>query len=103
MPEEQNKNQEENTVPVAPIQAEEQFTHKCIKISCPNTYQDNDEDSYYCPSCVEENKVIAAKVDQIIASKPRKETKSALQLYDEAAKMRGNKGFVRPEDIGLRI
>lgn len=81
----------------------ETFHHRCIKISCANTYQDSDPDRYYCPSCVQENKVIAAQVDKILSSKPRKDVKSGLQVYDEAAKMRGNKGFVRPEDIGLRI
>ena len=58
-------------------------THSCLK--CKNQYQDEDVEAYYCAPCLEEKKRVAAEVDARLASRPRKEIKSALQMYDENA------------------
>lgn len=63
------------------------FEHSCIK--CRNTYSDTDPDDYYCPTCAEQKKAIAEKVDAILATRPRKNTMSALQMYDAQEKIRG--------------
>lgn len=68
------------------------MTHKCIKTVCPNTYEDNDPEPYYCPSCKEANKAIAAKIDTLLASRPKKEHRSVIQEYDAAPK--GPGGFM---------
>lgn len=64
-----------------------EYSHKCIK--CKTDYTDFDEDDYYCASCNEERKRIAAEVDAKMSSRPRKETKSLLQIYDESPKVGG--------------
>ena len=66
--------------------------HACIKPVCSNTYEDNEPDAYYCPSCFEEKKALAEKVDATITSRPRKETKSNIQLLEEHGKMPMGKG-----------
>lgn len=68
------------------------MTHTCIKPGCGATYQDNDPDPYYCDSCKAHNKEMAARVDSIVAARPRKPRMSLLQEYDAAQKVRG---FVR--------
>lgn len=65
------------------------YTHACIKPVCGNSYQGDDPDAYYCPDCAAKNKALAKEVDAKIASRPRKPTKSALQEYDEQAKIKG--------------
>ena len=65
--------------------------HKCIKPSCPNTYEDNDPDPYYCPTCNEAKKVIAKKIDAQFAGIPRKPVESDLQKYD---RLKDDRGFV---------
>ena len=62
-----------------------QFTHKCIKNTCNETYTDEDQDPYYCKSCQEANKAIAAKVDAQHAGAPKEKSMSNLQLHDAAA------------------
>lgn len=62
-------------------------TYKCIKPACDNSYESNDTEAYYCPSCVEVNKALAKQIDAKIASRPTKNTKSAWKEYEEAAKM----------------
>lgn len=69
------------------------MTHTCIRLVCGEQYESADPEPYYCPNCVLRNKEIAAKVDAIIAARPKKPPgKSALQEYDEAQKVHG---FVR--------
>lgn len=65
-------------------------THACLK--CKTPYEDEDTDAYYCSSCLEEKKRVAAEIDARLALRPRKETKSGIQLYDEAPK--GPGGFM---------
>ena len=60
-------------------------THECIK--CKRQYQDNDPDAYYCESCRENNKIIAAELEKKFVPRPRE--KSTLELYDEAPKIHG--------------
>jgi len=61
--------------------------HQCVK--CKREYFDNDPDPYYCPTCNEQCKLIAAEIDRKIATQPRKPIKSLLQEYDEAPKVNG--------------
>jgi hypothetical protein len=63
--------------------------HKCIKPTCSNSYEDTDPDAYYCPSCIEEKKVIAKKIDETIGSRPKKQYMTPLQEYEAAPKVRG--------------
>lgn len=55
--------------------------HSCIKPGCSNQYQDNDPDAYYCPSCQEAKKALAAQIDASIGSRPKKEHVSDLQAF----------------------
>ena len=57
-------------------------THSCIKPGCGVSYEDNDPDAYYCPSCVVEKKRIAAEIDARVGSRPRKEVKSRFSAKD---------------------
>jgi hypothetical protein len=63
--------------------------HKCIKPTCANSYEDNDPDAYYCPSCIEVNKAIAKKIDQTIGSQPKEKIMTPLQAYEAAPKVHG--------------
>lgn len=67
----------------------ETYTHKCIKSSCANTYQDSDPDAYYCQSCNEERKKIALQIDEQFANRPKKQPVSALKEYEDSPKIRG--------------
>lgn len=62
------------------------FSHSCIK--CKQKYDSEEPDAYYCAACNETRLKIAAEVDKKLV-KPRRETKSLLQEYDEAPKVRG--------------
>lgn len=63
------------------------YTHSCIK--CSKKYEDEDPDAYYCPTCLKEKKAIADEIDKKIQARPRKETRSALEEYDNAPKVHG--------------
>jgi len=63
------------------------FKHPCIK--CREQYDTDDPDPYYCASCNEGRKAIAAEIDAKLANRPRKETMSALEAYDQAPKIKG--------------
>lgn len=65
------------------------ITHTCIRPECNNTYQSEEVEPYYCSGCQESNKQVAAQIDKQVAARPRRETKSALQQYDESPKVRG--------------
>ena len=69
------------------------YNHICIKPGCGKSYEDNDSDAYYCPSCQKERKKIAAEVDAKVAARPSRAQKSGIQQYDEAPK--GPGGFIR--------
>lgn len=48
--------------------------HKCIKSVCENSYESNDADSYYCPSCLEAKNKIAKEIDLKFANRPKRES-----------------------------
>lgn len=73
------------------------YTHSCIK--CKTQYSDEEQDAYYCPTCVVEKKRIADAIDKRIAANPSRETVSDLERYNQLAKTRGVRGFVRASDI----
>lgn len=65
-------------------------THTCIKPACGDVYQSDEEDAYYCPIHVAENKRIAEEVDaKIRAQGPTLPIMSDLQHYDSVTKVRG--------------
>lgn len=66
----------------------EMFTHSCIK--CSTQYQDGEPDAYYCESCIEEKKKIAAQIDANLSNRPKRPTTSALQEFDSLPKVHGN-------------
>jgi hypothetical protein len=66
-----------------------EYEHNCIRPSCTNKYKDTDPDPYYCPSCKEWKKEVAKKINEQIASQPKKEARSALQEYDASPKVGG--------------
>ncbi len=75
------------------------YTHSCIK--CQNSYEDNDEEAYYCASCIEERKQMTAQIDLQIAARPRERQKSDYQIALEKGQEKGGGLFVRATDLGL--
>lgn len=63
-------------------------TFTCIKPSCANTYETDETEAYYCPSCAEANKALAQKIDAQVAARPKRPTTSAWKEYENAQKMR---------------
>lgn len=61
--------------------------HQCIRQSCKNSYEDDETDAYYCLSCRERNKQLAAQIDAKIKSSPRGE--NMLEKYDSLPKKNG--------------
>ncbi len=76
------------------------YNHKCIK--CSSTYSSNEVDPYYCQPCVEEKNRIAKEIDKKIASVPRRQVVSELQMYDELRKSKGTQ-FVNIKDLGIKL
>lgn len=70
----------------------------CIK--CGEKYEEEDVDPYYCTKCLVEKNKLAEEINKKIASKPRKQTKSGLKIYDEAAQ-NGIRGFPKASDLGI--
>lgn len=62
------------------------YKHLCIKPGCVNTYEDEDADRYYCPSCNEARKQIAVEVDKKIGTHPRERGMSELEIFEAEAK-----------------
>ncbi len=62
-------------------------SHSCIK--CKKAYRDDEVDAYYCMTCIEEKKRIAAEIDAKLASLPKERPMSALQEYDAGPKVHG--------------
>lgn len=60
--------------------------HPCIRPGCANTYEDDEPDHYYCPSCNEARKKIAAEIDRKIGSQPRAHAMSDLAVFESQAK-----------------
>ena len=57
--------------------------HTCIKPACSNTYEDEEQDAYYCEECKTANVALAKQIDAQIASRPTKrKTVSAVQEYE---------------------
>lgn len=76
------------------------MTHNCIKPGCTTKYESSDPDPYYCPECLKAKKAIAEAIDKKLKGKPRKETKTLLQTYDQSPKLRG---FVSAADLGISL
>jgi hypothetical protein len=60
--------------------------HVCIKPGCGKSYEDEDEDAYYCFDCREDNKKIAAQLDAKMKSIPRSKPSSLLAEYNAQPK-----------------
>jgi hypothetical protein len=76
----------------------QEYSHNCIK--CSLEYKSNEPDPYYCDSCLEQKKIIAKEVDKKIASIPKKQTVSDLQLYDQA---KGGSRFPSIKKLGIKL
>lgn len=63
--------------------------HTCIKPACANTYESEEKDPYYCPTCQEANKELAKRIDAQVASRPKRPRTSDLQKYEEQLKQNG--------------
>jgi hypothetical protein len=80
------------------------YPHTC---SCGNKYTDEDPDGYFCPSCVEQRKIIAKEVDEKLKGRVSKRAvKTDLQIAMEKGitKQSASGGFatfVRASDLGL--
>ena len=75
------------------------MTHQCIKPGCPNKYEDDDIDAFYCPSCIEAKQAIADELDAKFNTTGQVPS-SALADYDRA---RGTRAFPRASDLGIKI
>ena len=60
--------------------------HSCIKPGCGKQYHDEDPDDYYCPTCNEEKKKIAAELDKKFSTATRPQVVSNLQAFEATAK-----------------
>ena len=58
----------------------------CIKPACGKSYTSDEPEAYYCPSCIEEKKAIAAQIDAQMATKMRSPVVSELQQFERDAK-----------------
>lgn len=63
------------------------FNHVCIKPACDNSYEDSDQDAYYCPTCQEANKKLAQQIDAQVASRPKRSRTSDLELAKREGKV----------------
>ncbi len=63
------------------------YSVNCVK--CGAAYQSADPDPYYCKPCDAIRKEVAAEIDRKHAALPKREAKSAMQVYDEAPKAHG--------------
>lgn len=75
------------------------FTHQCIKPGCENSYEDAEEDAYYCPSCNTERVKIAKQMDKKFKT-VEQEPSSMLSEYDKA---RGNAKFPSAASLGIKL
>lgn len=62
------------------------YKHLCIKPGCANTYEDEDPDRYYCPTCNEARLIIAKQVDAQFGAMPKERAMSDLEVFDAQAK-----------------
>jgi len=65
------------------------MTHTCIKISCGKQYESDEEEAYYCPSCVEQKEALARQIDAKVGPSTNRSVRTALQEYDEGEKAHG--------------
>lgn len=72
-------------------------SHQCIKSGCGNTYQDNDVDPYYCPSCLSEKQQVAKKLDKQFNTVGQTPS-GALAAYDA---LRGSSHFPSAGKLGF--
>lgn len=74
--------------------------HKCIKPICVNFYESNEEEAYYCPTCIEEKRSISDDIDKRIGSTVGQVPSSELTQFDALPKTRG---FVNIKDLGISL
>ena len=67
--------------------------HNCIK--CNQSYNSHDPDPYYCTSCNKTRLEIAKEIDDKMANRPKKQTKSDFQKLDEAGQLRVSGGVIK--------
>lgn len=64
----------------------ETYNHNCIK--CKIRYSDNEEDAYYCQSCLLEKKQIEKEIDIKIV-RPKEKPPTDLEIFDASKKVKG--------------
>ncbi len=72
--------------------------HQCIKPGCSNSYEDNEVDAYYCPSCNTVRQQLARELDakfNTVGQQPS----GALAAYDAA---RGRNAFPSAGSLGIQ-
>lgn len=67
------------------------YSHVCIKPVCGKTYEDDEQDAYYCPECVERNKQIAQEIDKKLAGK--KSNRKGQSFNEQVSGMKVVKGI----------
>lgn len=78
------------------------YTHSCINKECSAQYQSEDEDPYYCETCLEKKKVLAEEIDAKRAlSQPEERPKSDYQILLEKGQTKGQSTFVKAADLGI--
>ncbi len=63
--------------------------HRCIKTTCNDEYESEDQDAYYCPKCLEQKNAIAEAITAKMGTAKSRPVKTALREYDEAEKAHG--------------
>lgn len=75
------------------------YTHKCVK--CSTSYQTEDEEAYYCETCLEARKQFTKEIDAKHATNPKEHIKSDLQIALEKGQRKNGSLFVRASDLGI--
>ncbi len=62
------------------------YKPNCVK--CGEPYPSDEEDNYYCPTCLVEKNKVAKEVDAKVARMPKRKVKSDFQTLDETGQLR---------------
>lgn len=76
------------------------YSLSCIK--CSEKYESNDPDPYFCEKCKEKSKAIAKDIDKKFSTKPRRQLKSDLQIFDELRRAKGS-NYINMKDLGIKF
>lgn len=74
-------------------------TFKCIKPSCENSYESDEHEAYYCPSCQEANKALAKQINAQVAARPKR---SRVSEVAELERQKAESGVRMGGMIGIK-